>query len=230
MRERALILAVDDEPRLLRFLRTNLQLGGYEVITAASGPQALRLIEEYNPDLMLLDLGLPGIDGYAVLEQLRAVSDMPVIILTARDSEDDKVRGLQMGADDYLTKPFGSHELQARITAVLRRARPVTETRAAVYRNGGLLIDFAARKVCIEGNEVHLTPTEYRLLARFVEFPNRVLNHEYLLTHVWGSEYREDVYVLRATVWRLRQKIEPDPSNPTYIVSEPGVGYRLAQH
>ena len=230
MRERPVILAVDDEPHLLRFLSANLQLAGYEVVVAADAPQALQQIAAHQPDLMLLDLGIPGMDGFALLEQVRGFSDMPVIILTALDSEDDKVRGLSMGADDYLTKPFGSRELQARIAAVLRRAHPSGEVRAPAFRSGDLLIDFANRRVYMQDTQIHLTPTEYRLICHFAEHAGRVLSHEHLLAHVWGMEYRDDVYVLRAAVWRLRQKIEPDPSQPTYIVSEPGVGYRLVRH
>jgi two-component system KDP operon response regulator KdpE len=229
VREQPLILAVDDEPRLLHFLRTNLQLAGYRVVTAEDGARALHQVEAHMPDLMLLDLAMPGMDGFSVLGQVRRFSELPVIILTALDSEDDKVRGLEMGADDYLTKPFGSRELQARIAAVLRRARPVAKLRLGTYKNGELFIDFASRRVQVEGTCVHLTPMEYRLLTEFAQHPNHVLTHGRLLSHVWGPEYREDVYVLRATIWRLRQKIEPDPSQPRFIVSEPGVGYRLFQ-
>ena len=230
MHTQPLILAVDDEPRLLRFLRTNLQLAGYHLLTAENGPDALEIVETQQPDLMLLDLGLPGMDGFTVLERVRAFSQVPIIILTARDGEEDKVRGLEMGADDYLTKPFGSRELQARIAAVLRRAHPLTPTPADSYRNGDLFIDFSSRRVCVRGKEVHLTRTEYRLLSLMVQHPNRPLTHEFLLAHVWGPEYHEDVHVLRACVWRMRQKLEPDPDAPAYILNEPGIGYRLRQH
>ncbi|MCZ7543588.1 MAG: response regulator transcription factor [Anaerolineae bacterium] len=203
------------------------------MVTAEDGLQALEQVAHHCPDLILLDLGIPGKDGYAVLEEVRTFSDVPVIILTANDNEDDKVRGLRMGADDYLTKPFGSRELQARIEAVLRRARPVPEKDSApgsaVYRNRDLRIDFARREVFMGSKGVHLTPTEYRLLVEFARHPNRVLSHAHLLDQVWGKEYCEDVPILRAVVWRLRRKLEPNPGAPTYIISEPGVGYQLAQ-
>jgi two-component system KDP operon response regulator KdpE len=181
---------------------------------------------------MLLDLRLPRMSGFEVLENVRRQFDMPVIVLTANVQEDDKVKALMMGADDYLTKPFGTRELQARIVAVMRRYRPAEPqaTREAVYSNGGLHIDYGTRLVTVDQLSIHLTPTEYRLLLNLAENTNRVLTHDYLLSHVWGVEYSEDVHILRATIWRLRQKIEKDPTSPIYILNEPGIGYRLAQH
>ncbi len=229
MRDTLLILVVEDEPRVSRYLRSSLQTMGYEVLVAPDGVKALELVGENRPDLVLLDLRLPRMHGLEVLENIRRQHDMPIIILTANDAEDDKVKALMLGADDYLTKPFGTRELQARIVAVMRRYRqndaPVE--RATVYSNNGLLIDYAARLVKVDASEVHLTPTEYRLLVTMAENTNRVLTHDYLLAHVWGAEYSEDVHILRATIWRLRQKIERDPTNPFYILNEPGVGYRL---
>ena len=230
MRQNPLILTVEDEPRISRYLRSSLQMSGYDVLVAADGVKALELMQENQPDLVLLDLGLPRMSGFDVLEHIRKQSDTPVIVLTALDTEDDKVKALMMGADDYLPKPFGNRELQARIVAVLRRyhiAEPAAK-RETVYENGDLRIDFSTRQVTVNGKPVHLTPTEYRLLVTMAENTSRVLSHDYLLTHVWGVEYSDDVHILRATIWRLRQKIEGDAANPGYILNEPGIGYRLA--
>ncbi|MBX3081603.1 MAG: response regulator transcription factor [Anaerolineae bacterium] len=232
MRARPLLLVVEDEIRVSRYLRSSLQMLGYDVLVAEDGVKALELVQGNMPDLMLLDLRLPRMNGFEVLENVRRQFDMPIIVLTANAAEDDKVKALMMGADDYLTKPFGTRELQARIVAVMRRYRPAepTATRETMYQNGGLRIDYATRLVTVDGNAIHLTPTEYRLLLNLAENTNRVLTHDYLLSHVWGVEYSEDVHILRATIWRLRQKIEKDPTNPIYILNEPGIGYRLAQH
>ncbi|MEP7288706.1 MAG: response regulator transcription factor [Chloroflexota bacterium] len=231
MRESPLILTVEDEPRISRYLRSSLQMAGYDVLVAPDGIKALELVQENRPDLVLLDLGLPHMGGFEVLEHIRRQFDIPVIVLTALDTEDDKVKALMMGADDYLPKPFGNKELQARIVAVLRRyhmSEP-TARREMQYINGGLIIDFATRQVSVNDTRVHLTPTEYRLLMTMAENTNRVLTHDYLLSHVWGVEYSDDVHILRATIWRLRQKVEKDAANPDYILNEPGVGYRLTQ-
>ena len=232
MRARPLLLVVEDEIRVSRYLRSSLQMLGYDVLVAEDGVKALELVQGNMPDLMLLDLRLPRMNGFEVLENVRRQFDMPIIVFTANAAEDDKVKALMMGADDYLTKPFGTRELQARIVAVMRRYRPAepTATRETMYQNGGLRIDYATRLVTVDGNAIHLTPTEYRLLLNLAENTNRVLTHDYLLSHVWGVEYSEDVHILRATIWRLRQKIEKDPTNPIYILNEPGIGYRLAQH
>jgi two-component system, OmpR family, KDP operon response regulator KdpE len=231
-RERPLVLTVEDESRISRYLRSSLQMAGYDVLVANDGVQALEQVNAYQPDLILLDLGLPHMNGYEVLERVRQTSDVPVIVLTALDTEDDKVKALMMGADDYIAKPFGNRELQARIVSVLRRVRPNAEPqrRETNYVNGGLQIDLLTRTVTVDGTSVHLTPTEYRLLVTMSENTNRVLAHDYLLANVWGAEYADDVHILRATIWRLRQKIEQDPANPIYIVNEPGIGYRLAPH
>lgn len=232
MRARPLILIVEDEPRISRYLRHSLQQSDYDVLVAEDGGPALRLVQDNVPDLVLLDLKLPNMSGFDVLENIRKRFDMPIIVVTANISEDDKVRALMMGADDYLTKPFGTSELRARIIAVMRRYRlaEVPVVRDQTYSNGGLGINYVQRQVTVDGKEnpIHLTPTEYRLLLVMAENTNRVLTHDYLLSHVWGVEYADDVHILRATIWRLRQKIEQDPTNPTYIVNEPGIGYRLA--
>lgn len=231
-RERPLILTVEDESRISRYLRSSLQMAGYDVLVANDGVQALEQVQAYQPDLILLDLGLPHMHGYEVLERVRQQSEVPVIVLTALDTEDDKVKALMMGADDYLAKPFGNRELQARIVSVLRRTRQVEKMpeRESSYTNGGLHIDMLTRSVTVDSDAVHLTPTEYRLLITMSENTNRVLTHDYLLANVWGVEYTDDVHILRATIWRLRQKIEKDPGTPIYIMNEPGVGYRLAPH
>ncbi len=232
MRENPLILVVEDEPRVSRYLRSSLQMSGYDVLVAPDGVKALELVQENRPNLVLLDLRLPRMSGLEVLENICRSHDMPIIVLTANDTEEDKVKVLMLGADDYITKPFGARELQARIVAVLRRYRPAEPTtqRATFYENKALRIDYAARQVTINRKGVHLTPTEYRLLVTMAENTNRVLTHDYLLAHVWGAEYADDVHILRATIWRLRQKVELDPTNPEYILNEPGIGYRLQRH
>ncbi len=231
MKENLLVLVVEDEPRVSRYLRSSLQLSGYDVLVAPDGVRAVEMVQESHPGLILLDLRLPRMSGLEVLQAVRQQFDMPVIVLTANDTEEDKVKALMLGADDYITKPFGTRELQARITAVMRRYRPseAAQTRESVYENDDLRIDYGARQVLVSKNPVHLTPTEYRLLVTMAENTNRVLTHDYLLAHVWGAEYAEDVHILRATIWRLRQKVEVDPTNPVYILNEPGIGYRLVR-
>jgi DNA-binding response OmpR family regulator len=231
-RVRPLILVVEDEPRVSRYLRSSLQLSGHDVLVAEDGVKALEIVQESRPDLILLDLKLPKMGGFEVLENVRKQFDTPVIVLTAFDGEDDRVKALMLGADDYLSKPFSTKELQARIVAVLRRYKPAEPAQKpqTIYVNGGLQIDFATRRVYVGTRTVHLTPTEYRLLVTMAENTNRVMTHDYLLAHVWGVEYSDDVHVLRATIWRLRQKIEEDPTNPNYILNEPGIGYRLTLH
>ncbi len=221
------LLAIDDEPRILRFLQSNLQLANYSVQTAATGTEGLKLALENAPDLVLLDLGLPDLDGLEVLRQLRRESDVPVIILTARDDEESMVTGLQLGADDYLTKPFSGRALQARIGAVLRRYRPVSapSSEKTQFESGPLTVDITNRQVMLEGKPVSLTPIEFALLAELIRYPGKFRLHSDLLTAVWGPEYRDDVAILRATIYRLRQKIEPDPASPRFIQTEPGVGY-----
>lgn len=224
------ILAVDDEIRILQLLRTTLQLAGYRVLTASTGTEGLQMAQQPDVDMVLLDLGLPGLNGFDVLARLRQVSDVPLIIVTAWEEEENKVRGLEMGADDYLTKPFGRRELLARIQAVLRRYHPeLRPADSGVFESGPLRVDLGMRKAMVAGSEVHLTPTEYNLLVEFISHPGRVLLHTYLLSTVWGPEYRDDVTILRASIYRLRQKIEADPAHPQIIRSEPGVGYLMIQ-
>jgi len=224
------ILAIDDEPGILRFLQYNLQLANYTVQTTAFGAEGLRLALEAAPDLVLLDLRLPDMDGLEVLRRLRRQSQVPVVILTARDDEESMVAGLKLGADDYLVKPFSGRTLQARIEAVLRRYHPVAPPSAAeekktTFQSGPLFVDVANRLVTLDGVPVSLTPTEFALLSELIAYPGKVRLHGDLLDAVWGSEYRNDATILRVTIYRLRQKIEPDMSNPTFIRNEPGVGY-----
>jgi len=225
------ILAIDDEPGILRFLQYNLQLANYTVQTTALGAEGLRLALEAAPDLVLLDLRLPDMDGLDVLRRLRRQSQVPVVILTARDDEESMVAGLKLGADDYLVKPFSGRTLQARIEAVLRRYQPAapspttTPEKKTTFQSGPLFVDVANRMVTLDGDPVSLTPTEFALLSELIAYPGKVRLHGDLLDAVWGSEYRNDATILRVTIYRLRQKIEPDMANPTFIRNEPGVGY-----
>jgi two-component system KDP operon response regulator KdpE len=220
------ILAIDDEPHILRFLQSNLQLANYTVLTAALGLEGLRMAIEAPPDLILLDLGLPDIDGVEVLRQLRRKSDVPVIIITARDDEESLVVGLNQGADDYLIKPFSGRALQARIEAVLRRYRTASlAPEQAHYRIGPLNVDMVNRRVTVGDKPVCLTPIEFALLVELMRSAGRVRLHNDLLTTVWGPEYRDEVTVLRAAIYRLRHKVEADPSNPMFVRTESGVGY-----
>lgn len=225
--DRISVLVTDDDHRMRRLLRLNLEQAGYRVLTAEDGPAALDLVELEEPDLVLLDIMMPGMDGFTFLGRLREFSDIPVILLTAKGEERDKVRGLDLGADDYLTKPFGPAEMLARVRAVLRRRQPSEETPPTLVL-GDLVINLARRRVMRGGEEIRLTPTEYRLLYELATNPGRVMLHGDLLSNVWGPEYRDEVDYLWTYVRYLRNKIEPDPAHPRFIVSEPGVGYLLA--
>lgn len=223
-----LILVVDDEPRMTRFIRMNLELEGYRVIEAHNGLDALDKARTNLPDLVILDVMMPELDGFDTLEMLREVSNVPVIMLTVRSDEEDKVRGLELGADDYVTKPFGARELASRIRAVLRRTRgSVTPEEAILHIDDRLSIDYNSREVIVEGQHIKLRPTEFRMLYHLVENAGWVVPHETLLAKIWGYEYREEIQYLRLYVTYLRQKIEPDPSHPRYILTERGVGYRF---
>jgi two-component system KDP operon response regulator KdpE len=225
---RKTILVVDDEPRMTRFIRMNLELEGYQVVEAHNGLEALDKVRTNLPDLVILDVMMPELDGFSALEMLREISSVPVIMLTVRADEDDKVRGLELGADDYVTKPFGARELVSRVKAVLRRTQSSVKAEQAVLKiDDRLSVDFNRREVIVEGEHVKLRPTEYRLLYHLVENAGWVVPHETLLAKVWGYEYQEEVHYLRLYVTYLRQKIEIDPSNPQYILTERGVGYRF---
>ena len=223
-----LVLVVDDEPRMTKFIRMNLELEGYRVIEAHNCLEALDKARTNLPDLVILDVMMPELDGFETLEMLREVSNVPVVMLTVRSDEEDKVRGLELGADDYVTKPFGTRELVSRVRAVLRSTQgPVTPQEAILKIDDRLSIDLNSRDVIVEGEHIKLRPTEFRMLYHLVENAGWVVPHETLLAKVWGYEYREEIQYLRLYVTYLRQKIERDPSHPRYILTERGVGYRF---
>ena len=222
----ARILVVDDEPQILRSLRTTLASHGYDVQTAATGEEALAAVDGRLPDLVVLDLVLPGLSGLEVCRRLRARASLPILVLSARGDERDKVAALDLGADDYLTKPFGVNELLARIRAALRRAVGARGP-SAVVEAGALRVDFDRRQVTLDGAEVRLTPTEFDLLKVLVANAGRVLTHGYLLRTVWGPEYEGESQLLRVFIGQLRRKVERNPSRPQHILTDPGVGYRF---
>lgn len=230
--KRTTVLTADDDPQLLRLMSRNLQLEGYEVLAASDGQQALEQIEQQLPDLVLLDVMMPKLDGFAVCQRVREFSAVPIIIVTARGQDQDKVRGLDLGADDYLTKPFSIDELLARVRAVLRRAQFATKENAqtlqATMTTGELTIDFSQHLVTLAGKEIALTPTEYRLLAYLGQNAGRILTQDLLLEHVWGPEYLGEGHMLQVNINRLRRKLENDPGLPRYILTKVGVGYALA--
>jgi two-component system KDP operon response regulator KdpE len=221
----ARILLVDDEPAIVRAVRANLGSRGFRVDVAESGREALERADSH-PDLILLDLGLPDLDGLDLIRALRGRGRAPIIVLSARGAERDKVRALDLGADDYLTKPFGVEELLARIRVALRHTLR-SGTDEPVFRTRGLAVDVEHRRVTVEGEELHLTPTEYALLTALVRHADRVVTDAMLLQEVWGPEYGDEDHYLHVYVARLRKKLESDPQKPRYIVTEPGVGYRL---
>jgi two-component system KDP operon response regulator KdpE len=226
--EDKLILIVDDEPRMIKFIRLNLELEGYRVGEASNGLKALDKVRKELPDLVLLDVMMPEMDGFETLERIREISNVPVIMLTVKAEEEDKVHGLELGADDYVTKPFSPRELSSRIKAVLRRtAMPSPVEKTILKIDDELSIDFNRREVIARGERIKLRPTEYRLLYHLVNNAGWLMTHETLLSKVWGYAYRDDTHLLRLYVTYLRQKIEPDTSNPKYIITERGVGYRF---
>ena len=232
--KKSTILVADDDPQLLRLMTRNLQFEGYSLLTASDGKQALDLFEQYQPDLLLLDVMMPKMDGFAVCAHIREFSVTPIIIITARGQEKDKVQGLDLGADDYLTKPFSVDELLARVRAVLRRAHfsthelshtlPTTTTTTV----DALTIDYAQHLVTMHGHEMTLTPIEYRILAYLMQNVGYVITQDLLLEHVWGAEYIGEGHLLQVNMNRLRHKIEPDPVHPRYVLTKVGIGYLLA--
>jgi len=231
-RDGKLILVVDDEPRMIGFIRMNLELEGHQVIEAHSGLEALEAVRTRLPDVILLDVMMPELDGFETLRMLREFSNIPVIMLTAKGEENDKVYGLELGADDYITKPFGPRELSSRIKAVLRRASmPSTSPEQAILRiDERLSVDFNRREVIVNGKHIKLRPTEYRLLYHLIENAGWTVPHDQLLAKVWGYEYRDEAHYVRLYVNYLREKIEEDPANPKYILTERGVGYRFVDY
>ena len=225
--ERRRILVVDDEERMVRFIRMNLEHDGFLVIEAFNGKQAIDKMRD-TPDVILLDVMMPDIDGFEVLETIREVSNVPVIMLTAKGEEDDRVRGLELGADDYVTKPFSPRELVSRVKAVLRRTESASGSMHGLIEvDQRLKIDFDRREIWLEGKLVKLRPTEYRLLFHLVQNAGWVVSHDQLLQKVWGYEYRDEPHYVRLYINYLRQKLEKDPADPKYILTERGVGYRF---
>ena len=222
------VLVVDDEPQIVRALSTNLRARGYDVVAAATGEEALRSAGSVRPDIVILDLGLPGIDGIEVVRGLRAWTTLPVIVLTVRDSERDKVAALDAGADDYVTKPFGMDELLARMRAALRRSAPTAE--APMVETEHFRIDLADRRAYIADDEVRLTPTEWHLVEILVRSQGRLVTQRELLQEVWGPQYEVETNYLRVYMARIRAKLEPDSARARYFITEPGVGYRFESH
>jgi two-component system KDP operon response regulator KdpE len=224
-----IILVVDDEARMRRFIRMNLELEGYQVVEAENGIQALDQIRKYTPDLVIMDVMMPEMDGFETLGMLREISTVPVVLLTVRSDEEDITRGLNLGADDYITKPFSPRELNSRVAAVLRRASwPSPPPRTVLKIDDHLSVDFNRHQVIVDGERIDLRPTEYRLLYVLLQNAGWVVPHETLLAKVWGYEYRDETHYLRLYINYLRKKIEEDPANPKYILTERGVGYRFA--
>lgn len=225
------IVTADDDPQLLRLIARNLEFEGYEVLTANDGASALEQIERSTPDLVLLDVMMPRMDGFTVCQRVREFSSVPIIIVTARGQDQDKVKGLDLGADDYLTKPFSVEELLARVRAVLRRTQLLSSDlaagRATKTTIGELAIDYAQHLVTLSGKELTLTPTEYRLLVYLAQNVERVVTQDLLLEHVWGEDYLGESHMLQVNVNRLRHKLERDPAHPRYLKTKVGIGYML---
>jgi two-component system KDP operon response regulator KdpE len=219
------VLIVDDEIQIRRLLRVTLEGNGYRVFEAASGQEGLLEAAQRHPDVVVLDLGLPDMDGLAVLQRLREWSEAPVLVLSVREGEEDKVGALDCGADDYMNKPFSTAELLARLRAARRRAQPVADN--AVFHSGPLQVDLSGRLVTVKGKEIKLTPTEYSLLRLLVRNAGKVVTHRQILKEVWGPNYAEQTHYLRVYMAHLREKLEADPSRPELLLTEPGVGYRM---
>ena len=225
--DRGLILLIEDEPQMRRFLRVTLQSHGYDLLESSTGQDGLAQAATRNPDVILLDLGLPDLDGLEVLGRIREWSKTPVIILSAREQEQDKIRALDAGADDYLTKPFSAGELLARIRVAMRHQAMQRGQAEPVFVLDTLRVDLATRRVFLRESEIHLTPIEYRLLAYLVKNAGKVITHKQLLKEVWGPAYANQAHYVRVYMGMLRHKLEEDPSRPRFFINEPGVGYRL---
>jgi two-component system, OmpR family, KDP operon response regulator KdpE len=226
MNDRPHILVVDDEPQITRVLRTSLSAQGYDIRIANSGEMALEIMKDWAPSLIITDLSMPSVDGIQLCRTVRAISQVPILVLSVRDNERQKVEALDAGADDYVTKPFGMNELLARVRANLRRL-PVGNELATAIEVGDFRIDTSTRKVTVRDGEVHLTPKEFELLVYLARHPGKVLTHRALLAAIWGGQSTEQVEYLRVFVGQLRKKLEPDASSPRYIMTEPWVGYRF---
>jgi two-component system KDP operon response regulator KdpE len=223
-----LILVVDDEPRMIRFIRMNLELEGYQVLEARNGLEALEQVRQHLPDLIIMDVMMPEMDGFESLRLLREISTVPIILLTVKSDEEDRIHGLELGADDYVTKPFSPRELNSRVNAVLRRAEwPSIQPRTVLRIDEHLSVDFNRHQVIVKGERIDLRPTEYRLLSHLIQNAGWVVPHDTLLAKVWGYEYRDETHYLRLYINYLRKKIEEDLTNPKYILTERGVGYRF---
>lgn len=228
MQNRKMVVqVVEDDPAIVRLLRRNLELDGFEIIVSNDAVAALDQFEDKNPDLVLLDIGIPQLSGLEVCRHLRINSDVPVVIVTSSGMDDDVVKGLEAGADDYVSKPFNGRVLRARVQAVLRRKNIRLATKEDQFQWNGLVVNFDKRKVTLQGAPVHLTPIEFKLLSILVQFNGKVLTSQYLLAEVWGPDYEFDVQILRTHVSRLRRKIEGPSGSPDLILTEPGVGYSL---
>jgi two-component system KDP operon response regulator KdpE len=225
-----LILIIEDEPEIRRFLRVSLTNNGYQLLEAAKGQEGLDLAAEKKPSLIILDLGLPDMDGTEVASKIRQWSQVPIIILSARDQEGDKVKALEIGADDYLTKPFGVFELMARIKVALKHATQAKiEHQDPIFAAGRIRVDMAKRLVTVDGSEVHLTPNEYNLLHILIQNPGKLITQQHLLREVWGPGYAKEGHYLRVYMAQLRRKLEEDPANPKHLITEPGLGYRFSE-
>lgn len=229
--DKGLIVLIEDEPQMRRFLRITLQGHGYRLVEAATGHEGLTEVATRNPDIVLLDLGLPDIDGIEVTKSIREWSSVPIIVLSAREQEEDKVKTLDAGADDYLTKPFGAGELLARIRVAIRHSEMRRGgSEESVFELDNLRVDLSQRQVLLNGEEVHLTPIEYKLLSVLIKYAGRVVTHNQLLKEVWGAAYKDQTHYLRIYMGQLRHKLEANPAMPRFFINEPGIGYRLKQN
>ena len=227
--KKELVLVVDDDVRILRMMQMILEAEGYRVVRASNGEAALDVFYEENPNLVLMDIMMPGMDGFTVCRRIREFSQVPIIMVTVKASDEEKVRGLDAGADDYITKPFSAIEMTARVRAVLRRTKSRDEHRAPTFQSGELVADFASHKVILAGEEIVLTPNEYKILAYLAQNAGRILTPEQILRKVWGEEYADETHLLHATMTRLRQKLDDNARNPKYISTRPGIGYTMVK-
>lgn len=224
-----LIVVVEDEAPIRRFLRASLPLHGFRMVEAVTAAEGIRLVADQRPDVVIMDLGLPDMDGLELVRHIREWSDVPIVVLSARERESDKIAALDAGADDYLTKPFGTGELLARLRVALRHGARRAAPEAPAFACGDWSVDLAARRVFVGGEEVHLTPTEYRLLTVLIRHAGKVVTHRQLLRELWGDDHEDAQHTLRVHISQLRRKLEPDPTRPQHLMTEPGVGYRIRE-